>query len=70
MSIEHHYTLNNLCTQAGLHLKHSSLVLICGIAKINLQEEIKGISLGVMHFSASEEMRANDFGANDVFTII
>ena len=30
----------------------------------------KGISLGVMHFSASEEMRANDFGANDVFTII
>ena len=31
---------------------------------------IKGISLGVMHFSASEEMRANDLGASDVFTII
>ena len=30
----------------------------------------KGISLGVMHFSASEEMRANDLGASDVFTII
>ena len=30
----------------------------------------KGISLGVMHFSASEEMRANDFGASDVFRII
>ena len=29
VSREHHYTLNNLCTQAGLHLKHSSLVLMC-----------------------------------------
>ena len=31
---------------------------------------IKGISLGVMHFSASGEMRAIDFGANDIFTIV
>ena len=30
----------------------------------------KGIILGVMHFSASEEMRADDFGASGVFTII
>ena len=32
---------------------------------------IKGIvSLGVIHFSASGEMRAIDFGANDIFTIV
>ena len=31
---------------------------------------IEGISLGVMHFSASGEMRAIDFGANDIFKIV